>query len=117
MKAVYNATLNCSTLDGWWDEAYDTRNGFAFGDGLVHADPAVQDRHDAQSLLAVLENEVVPLFYRREPDGRLPLGWIERVKHALMTLGWRYNADRMVRDYAVHTYLPAANTNTAEIRS
>jgi len=116
MKAVYNATLNCSTLDGWWDEAYDTRNGFSFGDGLVHADPAVHDRRDRESLLSVLEQQVVPLFYARDSDG-VPVEWIERIKHALTTLGWRYNADRMVREYAEHTYLPAANVTTAEFRS
>jgi starch phosphorylase len=54
MKAVFNATLNCSTLDGWWAEAYDTRNGFAYGGGTVHVDPHRQDQHDALALLEVL---------------------------------------------------------------
>jgi len=114
MKAVFNATLNCSTLDGWWDEAYDTRNGFAFGDGLVHADEGVHDRHDASSLLDVLEQRVVPLYYRRNGQ-QIPSEWLSMVKHALRTLAWRYNADRMVMDYARHMYLPASGTLTARV--
>jgi starch phosphorylase len=112
MKAVFNATLNCSTLDGWWDEAYDTRNGFAFGDAFVHSDPQVQDEHDARSLLDVLERQVVPLFYERDARGA-PLGWLRMVKHALRTLAWRYNADRMVIEYVQHAYLPSSRTQTA----
>jgi starch phosphorylase len=114
MKAVFNATLNCSTLDGWWDEAYDTRNGFAYGDGVVHVDPAVQDRHDAEALHEVLSKRVVPLYYEREGQS-IPLGWLRMVKHALKTLAWRYNADRMVIDYTRRMYLPTSRTETAHI--
>ena len=113
MKAVFNGTLNCSTLDGWWDEAYDTRNGFAYGRGLVHADWREQDRADAAALLDTLEHQVVPLYYDRQ--GALPLAWLQMVKHALRTLGWRYNADRMVMDYTQLMYLPASRTQTAHI--
>jgi starch phosphorylase len=114
MKAVFNATLNCSTLDGWWDEAYDTKNGFAFGDGAVHVDAARQDRHDAQSLSEVLHQRVVPLYYEREGQ-RIPLAWLRMAKHALKTLAWRYNADRMVIDYTRRMYLPASRTQTAHV--
>jgi starch phosphorylase len=114
MKAVFNATLNCATLDGWWDEAYDTRNGFAYGDGLVHADPAQQDRHDAGALLDVLERQVIPSYYDRD-DQRIPIGWLGMIKHALKTLAWRYNSDRMVMDYTRHMYLPASRGQTARM--
>lgn len=113
MKAVFNCTLNCSTLDGWWDEAYDGQNGFAFGDGLVHTDVAVHDRRDAESLLDVLERQVVPCYYDHSPED-LPVRWLARVKHALKTLAWRYNSDRMVIDYARRLYIPASKTSTAE---
>ena len=112
MKAVFNATLNCSTLDGWWDEAYDTQNGFAFGDASVHVDAERQDRDDSRSLLDVLEQQVVPAYYAR--DGQhVPIQWLRMVKHALRTLAFRYNADRMVMDYALQMYLPASGTLTA----
>jgi starch phosphorylase len=114
MKAVFNATLNCSTLDGWWDEAFDTKNGFAYGHGEVHVDANIQDRHDAKSLQETLLNEVIPLYYARDGQ-RLPLAWLRMVKHALKTLAWRYNADRMVIDYTRRMYLPASRTQTAHI--
>lgn len=114
MKAVFNATLNCSTLDGWWDEAYDTRNGFAFGDGRIHADAARQDAEDARSLRDVIEHQVVPLFYERDAQN-VPVRWLRTVKRALETLGWRYNSDRMVVDYVRNMYLPASNKLSAHL--
>jgi glycogen phosphorylase len=115
MKAVLNGTLNCSTLDGWWDEAYDPSVGFAVGDGSVHVDAAVQDERDAAAVLDVLENEVVPLYYHRDERG-IPRAWLRRVKTALARLGYRYNSDRMVADYATMLYAPAAGTVSAEVR-
>ena len=58
----------------------------------------------------------MPLFYERDDDG-IPIAWLERVRHALKTLGWRYNSARMVRDYVVNAYLPAAKTLTSENRN
>jgi len=115
-KAVFNATLNCSTLDGWWDEAWDTQNGFAFGEGLTHVNPDIQDRRDADDLMNVIEHQVVPLFYDRDAQN-LPLRWLAMIKDALKTLGWRYNADRMVIDYVHGMYLPASMTQTSQFRS
>jgi starch phosphorylase len=51
---------------------------------------------------------VVPLYYQRDASG-LPREWIARQKNAFRTLAWRFNADRMVMDYAKHSYLAAAN--------
>ncbi len=106
-KAVLNGTLNFSVLDGWWAEAYDGSNGFAIGSGMIHAVPAVQDERDHAALIETLTNQVVPTFYERDADG-LPREWIARQKHAFRTLAWKFNADRMVMDYALHSYLPAA---------
>jgi starch phosphorylase len=36
------------------------------------------------------------------------------MKHAMQTLGWRFNADRMVKDYVERFYLPAANATSTE---
>jgi starch phosphorylase len=37
------------------------------------------------------------------------------VKHALKTLAWQYNADRMVMDYTRNMYLPASRTRTTSL--
>jgi len=112
-KVVLNGGLNLSVLDGWWNEAYDGRNGFAIGHGGMHNDQAVQYERDAEYLYETLEKEVIPLYYERDAGG-IPHQWIERMKHAMQTLGWRFNADRMVKDYAERFYLPAASATSTE---
>lgn len=113
MKAAFNGALNLSILDGWWAEAYNGRNGFAIGAGGQHSSAEVQDRRDAQSLYDVLESEVIPLYYQRDSGG-VPRGWMERVKNAIETLAPRFNADRMVIDYARSCYLPAVGCPLSE---
>jgi len=106
-KAVLNGGLNCSILDGWWAEAYNGMNGFAIGSGTQHVDDAVTDARDAEALISVLENEVVPLFYDRDADG-LPRKWIDRMTNSIATLAARFSAHRMVCDYVQKAYLIAA---------
>lgn len=106
-KVVLNGVLNCSILDGWWAEAFDGSNGFAIGHGRTHVNQEVQDERDAKSMAEVLTNEIIPLFYQRDHDD-LPQAWIKRMKRAVRTLGWRFNADRMVMDYVLKSYVPAA---------
>jgi starch phosphorylase len=107
MKAVLNGGLNLSILDGWWAEAYDGTNGFAIGKGTIHVNDAVTDQRDAESLFSVLENQVVPLYYKVDEHG-LPVDWIRRMMYSFSTLAWRFSAHRMVADYVHSTYLPAA---------
>jgi glycogen phosphorylase len=110
-KALLNGCLNLSVLDGWWNEAYDGRNGFAIGHGSMHNDPETQYRRDAEYLYKMLEQEVLPMYYCRDSGG-ISDQWIVRMKHAIQSLAWRFNADRMVRDYAEHCYLPAAGASS-----
>lgn len=114
-KVVLNGGLNCSILDGWWAEAYDGSNGFAIGNGRTHINSEVQDRRDAEDLYRVLKNEVIPLYYSRDHDD-LPIDWINRMKRTVTTLGWRFNADRMVMDYVRETYVPAAGGLSCEMK-
>ena len=110
-KVLLNGGLNCSVLDGWWAEAYDGLNGFAIGDGVTHVNLEEQDRRDSQSLYDVIENQIVPLYYDRD-EHDVPRGWVARMKRTIRTLGWRFNTDRMVIDYARECYLPAAGAQT-----
>ena len=113
-KVVLNGGLNCSILDGWWAEAYDGSNGFAIGNGRTHVNSDIQDRRDADDLYRVLKDEVIPLYYDRDRDD-LPQAWINRMKRTITTLGWRFNADRMVMDYVRETYVPAAGGLSCEM--
>ncbi|SDF18785.1 starch phosphorylase [Thermus arciformis] len=98
MKAALNGALNLSVLDGWWAEAFNGKNGFAFGDGRVYESEEAQDAADAQALYDVLESEVLPLFYAKGPEG-YSAGWLAMIHESLRTVGPRFSAARMVREY------------------
>jgi starch phosphorylase len=100
MKSAVNGGLQLSVLDGWWAEAYDGTNGWALP-GEVDDDHDAQDARDADELLRLLFDEVVPAFYDRDEHG-IPRAWLSRVKASLRTNGPEFSATRMVRDY-VHT--------------
>ena len=67
------------------------------------------------ALASVLHDEVVPMFYDRDRDG-LPREWIARMKRAIRTLGWRFSAHRMVMDYVLKSYIPAAGGTSSDVR-
>jgi len=107
MKAMFNGALQLSTLDGWWDEGYNGENGWAIGRGEEYADTEYQDRVESAALFQILENEVVPLFYRRGPDG-IPEEWVKLMKKSMTSLGPVFNTNRMVTEYSERFYFPEA---------
>jgi starch phosphorylase len=104
MKVAIHGGLHCSTMDGWWREAYDGHNGWKIGEDITAGNEQQQDDLDAASLRAVMENDIIPLFYDRGKDG-IPHRWLKRVRHAMATLIPVYNTDRMVTEYALKYYL------------
>jgi len=114
-KVVLNGGLNLSVLDGWWAEAYDGFNGFTIGTGRTHSNVDVHDARDGEDLYHVLREQVIPLYYQRDRDG-LPRNWIKRMKRTIRTLGWRFNANRMVMDYTQKCYIPAAGGTSGDMR-
>ncbi len=107
MKAALNGALNCSVLDGWWDESYNGENGWAIFSAEGEQDEARRDAIEASSLFDLLERQVVPLFYDRL-GGNVPRRWVARVKASLRSLGHQVVAPRMVRDYTETIYEPVA---------
>jgi len=112
MKAALNGALNCSILDGWWDECYDGENGWAIASAEDEVDLVERDHYEAESLFELLEREIVPLFYDRDPSDGIPRNWIAKVKHNWRSLGPFVTAARMVRDYTTKLYEPAATEVT-----
>ncbi|MGA2413709.1 MAG: alpha-glucan family phosphorylase [Candidatus Sulfotelmatobacter sp.] len=112
MKAQANGVLNLSTLDGWWDEAWDlgTRHraeiGWAIGRGETYSDLSRQDDIEAEALYALLEKEIIPTFYERGADG-LPRKWIARMKSSITVLCPEFNMHRMAKQYTDEYYLVA----------
>jgi starch phosphorylase len=108
MKASMNGSPNLSILDGWWDEANYVRTGWPIGQGETYDDPDYEDQVEANALYELLEREVVPLFYDRDSEG-LPRGWVAKMKDAIKLNTPHFNTARMLRDYALRGYFPAAD--------
>jgi starch phosphorylase len=106
MKAAMNGVLNCSILDGWWDEAYNPEVGWAIGQGEQYADTNLQDDVESKALYDLLEREIIPLFYQRGRDG-LPREWIKRMKTCMREIGQSMSSHRMLIDYSNKFYFPA----------
>jgi starch phosphorylase len=98
--------INLSVRDGWWDEAYNGKNGWAIND-FHGGSSEEEDRADAESLYNLLENEIGPLYYNRDRRG-VPHQWIAIVKEAIKTITPAFNACRMMKEYTQQMYLPVA---------
>lgn len=116
MKVLVNGGLNLSSLDGWWAEAYTPDVGWALpinkeGDGneegIGEQHGCESDAQDAEQLYQLLENEVIPLFYKHNSKG-LPEGWLTHMRASMAQLTTRFSSNRMMKDYIDYFYLPAA---------
>ncbi|MFX0574351.1 alpha-glucan family phosphorylase [Nocardia nepalensis] len=107
MKSALNGGLNLSIRDGWWDEMYDGENGWAIPTADGVSDEHRRDDLEAAALYDLFERTVAPRFYDRDLSD-MPVRWVEMVRHTLQTLGPKVLASRMVRDYSVEYYAPAA---------
>ena len=106
MKVLANGGLNLSSLDGWWDEAYDPQVGWCLGDDQEHREPG-RDDWEADQLYRLLEEQIIPLFYDRDQEG-IPLAWITKVRASMARLTPHYSSSRMVQEYVERVYQPAA---------
>ena len=105
MKMLVNGGLNCSILDGWWDEAYTPEVGWAIAGTGEHV--GEHDHDDAGALYDLLEDAIAPEFYDRDQLG-VPRAWMRRVRASMTQLTEQFSSDRMVREYVEQAYLPAA---------
>ncbi len=107
MKAGINGILNLSILDGWFDEAYEISGGWAIGDREPYSED--QDEIHARAIYSILENEIVPMYYKARDEEGVPTDWVRRMKQSLMHLSPQFNAQRMVAEYVSQLYDPAHN--------
>ncbi|MFB3765355.1 MAG: alpha-glucan family phosphorylase [Methanotrichaceae archaeon] len=107
MKVLVNGGLNLSSLDGWWDEAYDPQVGWCLGDDREHNEPDWDDK-EADQLYRLLEEQVIPLFYSRDEKG-ISVCWVAKVRASMANLTPRYSSTRMMREYVEKIYQPATD--------
>ena len=108
MKAAANGCLNFSILDGWWAEAYTRDIGWAIGKEEEYDDLNYQNEVESSALYDLLEEDIIPLFYKRGKSG-VPRGWTAMMKASMRALCPQYNTNRIVREYLELFYLPAAD--------
>lgn len=106
MKAAVNGVLMCSVLDGWWNEGYNGRNGWAI-QGHMAASVPERNRVDGEELYRLLEDEIVPLFFRRNEQS-VPGDWIAVMKESIRSIAPAFSTQRMVGEYYERLYIPMA---------
>jgi starch phosphorylase len=106
-KAGINGVLNLSVLDGWWGEGYNGSNGWGIVPHEAHFDEGYRNQEESKDLLNILENEVIPTYFNRNGYGYSEK-WVKMSKSSMKSLIPRFNAQRMVRDYIMNFYGPAA---------
>lgn len=107
MKVLSNGGLNLSELDGWWAEAAAPDVGWSLGDGQEHDDDPAWDAAEAEQLYSLLEDKVIPEFYRRDESG-LPAEWVSKIGESMARLTPAFSSNRAVRQYTENGYLPGA---------
>ena len=112
MKSALNGGLNLSVKDGWWDEWSDGENGWEIPSADDLPDPERRDELESAALYELLERAVSPLFYATDSDG-LPSRWLQMVANTFRGLGPRAQASRMLREYVMRLYVPAARASRA----
>jgi len=114
-KAALNGVPHLSTPDGWWLEGYDGTNGWNIGDDSYSTSPDAtveseeQNATDAETVYALLESTIVPLYYERDRHG-IPLGWVEVMRQAIRNTGARFSSRRMMLEYVEKYYVPASRS-------
>lgn len=103
MKAALNGVPHLSIMDGWWIEGFNGKNGWAFGQEEVKGN---RDCADAEAIYRILEEEVIPLYYKVSDEG-VPNEWVKVMKECIKSNAPRFSARRMVKEYIEKFYAEA----------
>ena len=102
-KCVMNGVLQFSVLDGWWVEGYKEGAGWALPMERTFADQRFQDELDAEMIYNTIEEQIVPLYYKRD-EQNIPRDWVESVKRCVADIAANFTTNRMMRDYEERFY-------------
>lgn len=100
MKAALNGVPHLSILDGWWEEGFNGKNGWAIDHEETSDD---RDGIDAGKIYQLLEDEVIPLYYKMS-ENSIPVDWVKLMKESIKSNAARFSARRMVRQYVEMFY-------------
>jgi starch phosphorylase len=103
MKAAVNGVPQLSVMDGWWIEGFNGENGWAIDHKEVDAN---RDQADAAEIYRILEEEIIPLYYKVSEEG-VPNEWVRIMKEAIKGAASIFSARRMVKEYVDKFYARA----------
>ena len=107
-KGVMNGTLHFSVLDGWWVEGYRKDAGWSLPLEKTFDVQDFQDELDAETIYNILEQEIVPAFYKTNKKG-VPEKWVGFIKNTIAEVAPNFTTSRMIRDYKERYYNPQFN--------
>ena len=97
-KAELNGVVNLSVLDGWWVEGYREGAGWALDEKRTYQNQEYQDKLDAATIYGLLENEIIPMYYKKNKKGYSEK-WIQVIKNSIATIAPHYTMKRQLDDY------------------
>lgn len=103
-KAVMNGVMHFSVLDGWWVEGYKEGAGWALPMENTYENQDFQNEYDAASIYNILENEIVPLFYKKRSSSGVPEAWTDMIKNTISRVASNFTTNRMLSDYIEQYY-------------
>ncbi len=102
-KCVMNGVMQFSVLDGWWVEGYKEGAGWALPMERTFADQKYQDELDAEMIYNIIEEEIVPKYYRRNSED-IPYEWVGSVKKCIADIASNFTMNRQLIDYEDRFY-------------
>ena len=97
-KAEMNGVVNLSVKDGWWLEGYREGAGWALTEKRTYDNQGYQDQLDAATIYGLLEDEIIPLYYKKNKKG-ISEGWIKVIKNSIAQIAPHYTMKRQLDDY------------------
>ncbi|MEO6168598.1 MAG: alpha-glucan family phosphorylase [Chitinophagales bacterium] len=98
MTAAMNGVINFSTDDGWIPEFATKENSFIIPWADQHAPLPVQDAQDMHQLYEILENTIIPMYYKK------PSAWIKMMKMSMKDVFPAFESNRMADEYYSDLY-------------
>ena len=101
MTAAMNGSINLSIPDGWVPEfSKHGKNAFIIPAADDSLSVEEKDRQEATSLFDLLENEIIPMYYKS------PSKWSKIVKAGMTDVVPFFDGGRMAREYYEQMYWP-----------
>ncbi|MEJ1238891.1 alpha-glucan family phosphorylase [Chryseolinea sp. T2] len=99
MTAAMNGSVNLSIPDGWIPEfSQHGKNSFLIRTADDSLSPEAKDKIEAKNLISVLENEIIPVYYKK------PEAWLNIVKQGMRDVVPMFDSNRMANEYYEKLY-------------